>query len=196
MRKFIFPLWMSAFLSSSWLNAQSVTEYEYWIDHHTAEVGRGGVENGLVDFNVDVSSLSDGIHTFSLRIRDDEDRWSIPYTRLFYKVSKPQEQEVVAYEYYIDDETDKRTSVVTDGGLVDFNTDVSSLSSGLHKLSLRTQDSGGRWSTPHIQYFYYVAPPRQTSLARVEYYWDDNCASRQTVSLGNSGVFSEDLDVS
>lgn len=187
---------MSAFLSSSWLNAQSVTEYEYWIDHHTAEVGRGGVENGLVDFNVDVSSLSDGIHTFSLRIRDDEDRWSIPYTRLFYKVSKPQEQEVVAYEYYIDDETDKRTSVVTDGGLVDFNTDVSSLSSGLHKLSLRTQDSGGRWSTPHIQYFYYVAPPRQTSLARVEYYWDDNCASRQTVNLGNSGVFSEDLDVS
>ncbi len=196
MRKFIFPLWMSAFLSSSWLNAQSVTEYEYWIDHHTAEAGRGGVENGLVDFNVDVSSLSDGIHTFSLRIRDDEDRWSIPYTRLFYKVSKPQEQGVVVYEYYIDDETDKRTSVVTDGGLVDFNTDVSSLSSGLHKLSLRTQDSGGRWSTPHIQYFYYVAPPRQTSLARVEYYWDDNCASRQTVSLGNSGVFSEDLDVS
>lgn len=196
MRKFIFPLWMSAFLSSSWLNAQSVTEYEYWIDHHTAEAGRGGVESGLVDFNVDVSSLSDGIHTFSLRIRDDEDRWSIPYTRLFYKVSKPQEQEVVAYEYYIDDETDKRTSVVTDGGLVDFNTDVSSLSSGLHKLSLRTQDSGGRWSTPHIQYFYYVAPPRQTSLARVEYYWDDNCASRQTVNLDNSGVFSEDLDVS
>lgn len=196
MRKFIFPLWMSAFLSSSWLNAQSVTEYEYWIDHHTAEVGRGGVENGLVDFNVDVSSLSDGIHTFSLRIRDDEDRWSIPYTRLFYKVSKPQEQGVVVYEYYIDDETDKRTSVVTDGGLVDFNVDVSSLSSGLHKLSLRTQDSGGRWSTPHIQYFYYVAPPRQTSLARVEYYWDDNCASRQTVSLDNSGVFSEDLDVS
>lgn len=187
---------MSAFLSSSWLNAQLVTEYEYWIDHHTAEAGRGGVENGLVDFNVDVSSLSDGIHTFSLRIRDDEDRWSIPYTRLFYKVSKPQEQGVVVYEYYIDDETDKRTSVVTDGGLVDFNTDVSSLSSGLHKLSLRTQDSGGRWSTPHIQYFYYVAPPRQTSLARVEYYWDDNCASRQTVSLGNSGVFSEDLDVS
>lgn len=187
---------MSAFLSSSWLNAQSVTEYEYWIDHHTAEAGRGGVENGLVDFNVDVSSLSDGIHTFSLRIRDDEDRWSIPYTRLFYKVSKPQEQGVVVYEYYIDDETDKRTSVVTDGGLVDFNTDVSSLSSGLHKLSLRTQDSEGRWSTPHIQYFYYVAPPRQTSLARVEYYWDGNCASRQTVSLGNSGVFSEDLDVS
>lgn len=187
---------MSAFLSSSWLNAQSVTEYEYWIDHHTAEAGRGGVENGLVDFNVDVSSLSDGIHTFSLRIRDDEDRWSIPYTRLFYKVSKPQEQGVVVYEYYIDDETDKRTSVVTDGGLVDFNTDVSSLSSGLHKLSLRTQDSGGRWSTPHIQYFYYVAPPRQTSLARVEYYWDDNCASRQTVNLDNSGMFSEDLDVS
>lgn len=267
MRKSIFPLWVSATLFSSPLNAQSVTEYEYWIDQHTEEIGRGGIENGHIDFNLDVSSLSEGFHTFTLRVHDSEDRWSIPYTKLFYRVSKQQEQDVVAYEYwtdyntadikggsieggninlnvdasalsagfhalslrfrssdgkwstpytqlfyrtsqskgteicayeyYVDDNADGRITVDAAGiEQINFDIDASSLSTGLHKLSLRTKDSEGQWSTPHIQYFYHVEPPKQTALAYIEYYLDEECNTRQKISTDSSGEFDTELDLS
>lgn len=139
----------------------NIKTYQYFFDTDpgTAVVGNGGI--GLVsptiDFNQSLAiqlpaSLSNGIHQFYLRVKDENGRWSLAERRMFY-ISEivDQTSDIVSLEYYID--TDPGVGNANPYPItqtVDFNSTVMlgvpCLSTGPHYLYVRALDTYGRWS--------------------------------------------------
>lgn len=93
---FLLALWMPIVL-----HAQShLTTLTYWIDDY-ANVQTSTISDGNIQFDIDVSSLCKGIHTFSYQVLDDTGLRSAP--RLIYFLIPDLEEGsdlVAAYEYW------------------------------------------------------------------------------------------------
>ena len=58
-------------------------EYEYWIDDNTSQKVTGTSNTGDLVFNIDVSGLSDGTHTFNFKAKDVLEQWGPVYSETF-----------------------------------------------------------------------------------------------------------------
>lgn len=58
-------------------------EYEYWIDDDTDNKVTGKDTTGEMVFNIDVSGLSEGNHTFSFRAKDVLEQWGDTFVEAF-----------------------------------------------------------------------------------------------------------------
>lgn len=83
-----------------------VTGYEYWIDHdysNRVSVDTVGHDYSSIEtgFSVDLSQLSEGVHSLSVWSHNSNNQWSKIETRLFYVVRNTPEQEspITAYRY-------------------------------------------------------------------------------------------------
>ncbi|MBX2896894.1 MAG: T9SS type A sorting domain-containing protein [Cyclobacteriaceae bacterium] len=108
-------------------------------------------------FNVPLTSVSDGLHTLYVRVRDANNKWSIVQNRTFVKI--PAAPNITQIEYYVDTDPGlgNGTSVpftpapvLTD---LNFSVNVSALSNGNHKLYVRVKNALGRWSSTLSQDF-------------------------------------------
>ena len=147
-------------LSSFFIRTQEVLaenrmkNYEYWIDGQTATKQTIESSTGVINLNLDVSSLSVGIHTFTLRAQDIRNQWSAPQTYYFIKAEeKKGATRLECYEYWLDLDYNQKKVVENTDGLAFFDLDVSSLSTGVHVLSFRMNDNRGYWSSPVNHYF-------------------------------------------
>ncbi|MCM1312524.1 MAG: T9SS type A sorting domain-containing protein [Bacteroides sp.] len=148
----------------------SATAYEYWTDHNVANVRGGTVSNGLIELDADLSELPEGFHTLTLRTQDGSGAWSVPYTKMFYRMQAAEPRQTVACEYYIDHDAANRKRMDTDAaGLVNIDVDASGLADGIHTLSFRTQDTSGAWSTPCHRLF---AVERCARIMGYEYWFN------------------------
>lgn len=151
--------------------AQSLTEYRYWWDDDmstlvTEDVSTGETLN--LDTELATAMLNRGHHRLTVQVKDDNDTWSIPYTQVFY-----QNGDLVEYEYWFDDDLSSSTIVTTGAtSLQDINTslDVSSLSSGIHKITIRSLTNNGEGSVPVSRYFKISGG----DLISWEYWFDDD----------------------
>jgi hypothetical protein len=143
--------------------AVNINRVEYFLD---TDPGYGnGVSvpftpgTSLTDlaFNVPLTSISDGLHTLYVRVRDANNKWSIVQNRTFVKI--PAAPNITQIEYYVDTDPGlgNGTSVpftpapvLTD---LNFSINVSTLSNGNHKLYVRVKNALGRWSTTLNQDF-------------------------------------------
>ncbi len=71
----------------------------------------------------------------------------------FALVSPTAMAQLSGYEYWLDDDYDKRTYVENADGKVIQDLDVSGLVPGIHRFHLRAVDARGRWSAPFSRYF-------------------------------------------
>ena len=156
---------------SNTVSAQSITEYRYWWDDDvssmvTADVSTGETLN--LDTEIATASLTRGHHRFTIQVKDDDDNWSIPYTQIIY-----QNGDLVQYEYWFDD--DFATSILeptTQANLQDINAsiDVSSLSPGVHKITILSLSNNSESSVPYTTYFKISGG----DLVTWEYWFDDD----------------------
>lgn len=146
----------------------TVTLAEYFIDNDPG-FGKGttvnNISNNTISFIADLSSIPAGFHILYVRSQDNYGRWSEIQSRPFLKqaIQSSSLATIVSAEYFID--TDPgfgkaqsiSPSLIGSAVEIDFLANLSSISIGTHKLSIRAKDSNGNWSMVQTQDFCYGA---------------------------------------
>ncbi len=190
-------LLISAFIPA---NSQTVTmsSCEYWLD--------GAYENrqtvpfdGEWNAELDVSSLSTGVHTLSMRFSDSKNRWSGPITKYFVRTADGwSDNALKSYRYWIDgDFAGGVSGELGADGLLELDLDMSSLAPGVHTLSMCFSDSKNRLSSPITKYFVRTADGWSDNALKSYRYWiDGDFAGGVSGELGADGLLELDLDMS
>ncbi len=174
--------------------ATSIQGGEYWLDNNIAN--RQSI--GAAPVTLDISSLSAGLHWFTMRVKDDLGYWSPALTKAFII---PNEKDlstatsIQRREVWFDNNVAERQVI----GVAPVMLDISSLSVGLHSLTMRVQDDLGYWSSSKTKYFIIPeATVEEDSVELVNYcYWfDDDVANLVVGELPVCGkVVSGVIDV-
>jgi hypothetical protein len=125
---------------------------------------------------IPMNNISEGMHTLYIRSRDAASKWSLTNHFLFVKLTANQNSNVVAAEYYIDNDPgfgSGTTIPITPGNdLQNIAAQISlaNINEGLHKLFLRTKDANGKWSVTNERLFVKIAV--NNPVTRIEYFYD------------------------
>ncbi|MBC8173933.1 MAG: PKD domain-containing protein, partial [Chitinophagales bacterium] len=204
-----------------------ITTIEYWFDDAYGDKVQitdiGEASFNYVDI-IDVSSFDNGIHSFHIRCKDNNDLWSSVVSQYFVKVPQIEiPNKITAYQYWFDDETYADVNDVTLP--VPVHTfelseiiDVSALSVGDHKMHIRFKDANQIWSSIVTDSFdretitiadFSVADPticfgdvatfNNTSQEATSYLWDfgdgDNSSEFEPTHFYEPGIYTVTLSV-
>lgn len=145
-----------------WLSGETVFSQEsivpenceYWLDmQFDRRVSVPITEEWNTE--LDVSTLSPGIHNIGLRISDNKGRWSVPFVKFFLRTSTAESSGNPTYcTYWIDTDFSKAKTVPFDNGNISLDLELNALSKGIHTFSYQASDDKGRLSTPSSRYFF------------------------------------------
>lgn len=136
--------------------ATTISEREYWFDGHIGE--RQSLDNSVA--TIDIPDLSMGVHSITVRVKDNNNLWSSAVTKYFLVPQKTTETSIVRYMYWIDDDIDNMVIAEVAGSNRIINVEVGGLSEGKHTIYWRVGDSNGTWSQQvYNRLFNYVLPP-------------------------------------
>ena len=148
--------------------ATSITAREFWIDGKIAE--RQTIDG--TPAIIDISDLSSGLHTLTMRVQDNMGIWSNQMARMFFVSSDAPDgaTAITAREFWIDGKIAERQTIDGTPAIID----ISDLSSGLHMLTFRVQDDKGVWSNQMARLFFVAPLPDVTEYVLTKYmYWLD-----------------------
>ena len=143
MKKQLYLLFL--LLLSVQLVVAQTTRYEYWLDN--GYDGRTVVADNVdaVSLNLDISTITPGLHFFNFRAQGDSERWGSLSRYLFFKREEADSAVSMAqYEYWLDNQHEMRTTVEGGTSEVLLNFDISSVKPGLHYLNFRAQSKSGQ----------------------------------------------------
>lgn len=127
---------------------QVTYDIRYWFDHDTTVYTVRTVEGRWTEA-IDVSSLSDCLHTLHIQVIDEAGLCGVPETRFFMKPMLSAGQQEVKIHYWFDRDAASLTTVDYNGSM--FDVDVNALTEGLHTLHVMAVND--RIGTIHTQYF-------------------------------------------
>lgn len=164
------------------ISSKNILGYEYWYDQdysHKVKSVASSTQNYQLVSNLDVSSLTNGIHTFHIRFQDDYGSWSSTKSDFFQKIKyeTPSDKKIVAYEYWIDQQYSSKVYQATSPSksietVASFS--LSSVPDGIHGIHIRYMDDSGTWSGVLSEFFQKVKAPSMVSKNIVAYeYWID-----------------------
>jgi hypothetical protein len=155
----------------------SISVIEYFIDIDPG-IGNGTILDNdstpayVSSQNIDLSSLSNGIHTIYFRARDNKGYWGALFGKSFY-VYRPLETDTANMpleniEYAFNSEAFSSLGGIDRDTVAEIatNLDMSVLPNGIHTIYFRTQDSTGFRSVPFGKSFY-VYRPLETDTANM-----------------------------
>ena len=206
---------MKAFYKSSIISPSplvNIVKMEYYVDN---DPGTGSGVNVPITagttitdhvFSFPVTSLTDGIHLVSVRVKDANNVWSLVQTRAFYKQtisSIPTLPNIVKMEYYIDNDPGTGAGInvpitaATLLGNVGFSVNVNALTDGIHLLSVRVKNANNVWSIVTTNAFYkqtVSTPPALANILQMEYFIDNDpgygAGNQIAVTAGVSIIFN------
>ena len=147
--------------------ATAIAEQEYWIDGKIVSrttLGASPAEISLVD-------LSPGLHSMTVRVKDDTGVWGSPTTKFFIIPLEDKTATAIAeQEYWIDGKIAARTSL----GASPAEISLDDLSAGLHSLTVRVKDDTGVWSSPMTKFFIIPQEEQSSTMARYMYWFDSD----------------------
>lgn len=169
------------------LHSQSLFTCRYWFDTDHEQTTETAFNDDIWHADIDVSSLSEGIHTLSIQVRDTTSIWSAPLNYLFLKtITNPSEN--VSYHCWFDTDFDNMQSgVLGDGNLI---LDVSNLENGRHSIHVFLE---GSTLTTTMSYTF-IKVEVVNPLIGVKYYcwYDQDYSTVQTGAVGD-GIFELDV---
>ncbi len=160
-------------------------------------------------FNADFGSLPDGYHNLMVRVKDENDNWSIVYADDVFKFTVPEATaldplpNIVAMEYFFDADPGFGSGVnvpITPGVLseVTFDADFGNLPDGYHNLMVRVKDENDNWSIVYADDVFKFTVPEATALdplpniVAMEYFFDADPGFGSGVNVPiTPGVLSE-----
>jgi hypothetical protein len=144
----------------------NITAAEYFFDSDPGPgvataipVTAPGTTTTISNYAINITSLSNGMHRLYVRTKDLNGRWSFSNWQNLYIIgpinfpSNPSLANITAAEYFFD--TDPGFGLATPipvavpGTITTINNyaiNITSLSTGIHRLYVRTKDAGGHWS--------------------------------------------------
>lgn len=158
-------------------DGSTTISYEYWVDDNYAQRTKGITTDGLIQLQVDASSLQAGLHWLSLRTQDDQGRWSAPVTHYFTKPHTRVDNLVAAYYYWynghVEDAQLVRLSTPASPLLLDVDLPTNNLTQEVTRenitmlttpdgqqqlamknvLNMQFMDERGQWSTTQVDTF-------------------------------------------
>ncbi len=155
--------------------------YEYWFDNDIQNIRINDVDpsqNLILLHDVDLGKLYNGLHTFNLRIKDDENLYSTIMQYMFYYSGLDlHSNKIIAYEYWFDDDVQNITFVNTPPEqnyiLLD-DIKLKQLPKGLHTLNIRIKDDENLYSNLLQSVFYKPEISHIPNLVRGYRFWFDN----------------------
>jgi hypothetical protein len=172
-------------LSSS-ASAPNINKAEYFID---SDPGFGSGTNiplsaapDLADqaFSVNLTGLSEGLHSLFIRTRDVNGKWSVTNRFLFVRASPTlATPNITRVEYFWDLDPGFGNAInvpVTPGSdLIDIplNASIASLPEGLHSLFIRSRDANGKWSVTNRFLFVRASPSLLPAPVKAAEYFID-----------------------
>lgn len=131
--------------------ATAIVQREYWIDGNVAARTALGESPAVIS----IGSLSSGLHSLSVRVKDDAGRWSSAVTKYFIIPSATESSSVAIarYMYWIDGDVAHYVEGNITGSAIEI--DFSALTEGTHTLSWRVSDTKGAWGPVKTETFTY-----------------------------------------
>lgn len=174
--------------------ARGQTDYEgvYWFDNNedfAAELYGNGT------FDIDVSSLSNGLHAIHYMVSSANDVQSAPQTKLFMKIPQMQDSGSVICRCVIDGKPYHTEEVPAVGGIINWAFDVSGLAQGVHSIQVQVELPSGEITA--LQHGMFIRTATSEELASMKcYYLIDNSDSYVEAGTYDGSLFHFDLDVS
>jgi hypothetical protein len=175
-------LYLFALLFVSGINAQKITNVEYFVDQDpgfgsATPVNISAAAEITVNFQVDLNNISPGFHQLYVRGKDDSGRWGLPFSKPFY-VDRiiPDDTKIVKIGYAIDQGPLQLIDISPDANMDEkFAVDVTGLSTGFHQLHIRSQDDNGRWGIQFsIPFYVDRIIPDDTKIVKIGYAIDQD----------------------
>ena len=157
----------SAILKPS-VSATSTTDVEYWIDDISKRKSTSLQADGVFSADIDFSTLADGLHLLSYRVKDNLSHWSAPQTSVILKGTNA--CNLNAYQYWFNNAETPKIVEFTNGtspyeltAMLDFTADDVDKSKVyrwtdedgkseyryLNLLTMRFRDDKGSWGAMH-----------------------------------------------
>jgi len=191
-----------------------INKLEYFIDTDpgygaATQVDVSPAENATKTFNIDLTSVSNGLHQLFVRSRNANGKWSTTHNFVFLRYTVPQtvDNKIVKLEYFVDEDPGYGSAtslpVPPDYEIVkEFNLNLLSMQTGFHTLYVRALSANGKWSMTHSFYFYRHVPQTasQNKIVGLEYFWDTDPGYgngiQQEISPTDSVSRNYNIDVS
>lgn len=171
---------------------------EYWFDYGFGSRVSEIMDNGDLRRSFDVSAMTTGVHSITLRFRDDQGLWTAPVAKHFVIPAQPLEMhddnKIYGIEYWIDYDYDydSRKYQTAYGGCVAMTLDITGLNPGVHSVAYRVRDTRGLSAATFLKHF--VVPSEAPAMARgisiYEYWFNDGPHTRVDVDMQNPLIIS------
>lgn len=176
------------FLTVSATFAAVPDSYEWWFDNDVSSVQTCSFSGNTVDFQIDTSGLSKGMHSFSLRLSKEDSIHGSVYRRIFVI---PEEKAPMSYEYWFDKDFSSRTAGNLTVDSNQFDLDLSSIPQGIHYFNCHVGYGDGTWGAVFRKMF--LSLERSTQNVAYEFWFDDDYVNKSSGILSN-GVNSYEID--
>lgn len=195
--------------------AQSDITYQYWIDDNKDNATSGTVTDsgsgGGISLNLDVGSLSPGVHFYTIRFYEDplpgslgDPEWSAPQRYIFSipaVAANSTPADLQNMEYWIDNDYEHRTLTTISGDEYTSGAtliDVSTLTPGVHFYNVRVQDQDGIWGATQRYIFSIPAVAANSTpadLQNIEYWIDNDYEHRTLTTISGDTYNLDDIEI-
>ena len=183
-------MFLKAF-SDTLTEATSISRVEYWIDNDYSGLKTMPTNETTFTIDVDLDNLPFGNHFFTYRVVNNLGEYSEMKRLMFFLGSGDEVAELKSYEYWIDDNYDKRVSGDVSGEKNDIlieNIDLSSYGEGVHFFYVQMLNANDNYGKLHRYMFYIPKAADNESEAKMklmEYWIDDDMENKQTIESEN-----------
>ena len=152
------------------VGGKEIVQHQYWID---GKIEAQVTKNSPIDI-IDIEPLSTGLHSFTVRVKDNTGVWSSQVAKYFIKPIEDTSvsgNEIDEHQYWIDGKIEARVTQGQQPEIINIET----LKPGLHSFTVRVKDKAGLWSSQVAKYF--IVPTSETAVGEksivLHQYWID-----------------------
>ena len=184
-----YVLIIGAMLFGFAVKAQSVTyTCRYWFDQNHEQAVTTTFNDSIWQAELDVGTLTDGLHTLYIHVMDTSMKWSAPKDYLFFKVDETLPENYLYHCWFDQDFDNQQSGAIGDGS---FLLDMADIEEGLHTVNVIVE---GHALTSTKCYLFFKMPVEDPNIEQQYVCWfDDDYSTMQTGLLG-SGSFLLDVD--
>ncbi|MDN5203867.1 T9SS type A sorting domain-containing protein [Fulvivirgaceae bacterium BMA10] len=192
----VLPIIILIFFLKGMAMAQDIVKAEYFIDDDAGFGQNVDIPipsnllgpNFELNFTIDLNNVNPGLHHLYIRVKDDQDFWSLyTYTTLFVVEDVPVPS-IDALEYFFDADPGfgngiqvNITGNETDNTII-FDANLDDLAPGTHFMYIRARSAEGEWSLLSSRLIQVLEDMEQVNIVRLEYFFEGNGFTSQTYS--------------
>ena len=165
--------------------------YRCWVDEDYTTMTKGRFTGTPI--LVDITSISEGYHV--LRVQLDGSTPSSPVSHSFVKIPQTEGVEYLTCLCSVDDKLFRQEQVPSEGGIINWNFDVSDLSQGFHRMQVQVVTPSGAATSTYDAFFLRTTTNEEMGEMKCVYCIDGAEFYTEAGRMSN-GAFHCDLDVS